>query len=192
MAVSVKEIRKANQEFYCDTYSPASNFRKINLWISLTCAVLIGVLLLMACKTVTLLGYLDDAMRNDLESQEVLDWAVDSVLARFFDIPFCLILIATIAMCVVLIVLFRNIKSYEWHKRKNLLILSFLLYVYAGMLIFAAFHITSNNWAGVMVIVIECILIPSLKLLLPPEFKAPFEKLIKVFELFSQNVIKKL
>lgn len=190
MAVSVKEIRKANQEFYCDTYSPASNFRKINQWISLTCAVLIGVFLLMACKTVTLIGYLDDAMRNDIGSTEVLDWAVDRVLESFFDVPFWLILIATIAMCVALTVLFYNMKSYELHKSKK--IVKWLFIVYVILLLAASVQSVSDNWTGVMVIVIECVLIPSLKLLLPPEFKAPFEKLIKVFELFSQNVIKKL
>ena len=39
---------------------------------------------------------------------------------------------------------------------------------------------------------VELIIFPSLKLLLPPEFKAPFENVMKIFEFVAQRIIKRL
>mgnify|MGYP000093937171 FL=1 len=192
MAVSVREIRKANQEFYCSSYSPASVFRRLNMWMSLICVILMGAGLFAFCKMIQLIGDLDEAVRTGIDQEEVLDWAGEKVLSYFWDIPAVIILIATIFMCFAVMVFFQNIKSYEYHRSQKWPCAVFVFY---GGLILAApcwYWIETDNMLGIFAMAVELIIFPSLKLLLPPEFKAPFENVMKIFEFVAQRIIKRL
>jgi hypothetical protein len=193
MSASVDEIRRANKEFYCDTYSISSRYRTLNVFFAMGVMVLLGVSLFCVKKTSQLFAYIQEAGRDDtLGSMEVKDWVMQKMWENLFDGLTVLFIFVTILSIGIVIFMFKAMKSYELYKKSGFMI--FLGIVYASCFLVILLQCTWNQFLfGAIVTFLEAAYsIPAFKLLLPSELKAPFDNVMGIFDCVAKLTIKKM
>lgn len=199
MAVKVEDIRKANEEYYCSTYSNLSLKRKSRTIIyTIVILLFIEIIAFLIKCSVVWMNCLERGKSEVLENIELIDWALDQVIDSLGSLSTLAMIVFSAIIVLFLICFYYKEKSYTIYK-KSRMILCFTVFLIAmefivvcTLLCFIPNELGVDGLIPIVITLLEVLLsyLPYLlafRVFLPSSLKVPLDV---IFDWLSKFIVE--